>query len=175
MVQSSSPQAVIDYLTDYKQEREQRLIDLQDIDSARTRLRNSIARQKEINDQIDNLETLLKSDTGLLDQLDGQTGALIYSVNSNFSSVPALNDLSVIEACRHFATSLGQDNGQLTIGGAVIPNVLFTEHNAEAIRSKRLEQIKSLELESNKLEQQILKTKSSYRVTRRSKLESAKR
>ncbi|GAA4649794.1 hypothetical protein GCM10023116_20750 [Kistimonas scapharcae] len=104
VVQSSSPQAVIDYLTDYKQEREQRLIDLQDIDSARTRLRNSIARQKEINDQIDNLETLLKSDTGLLDQLDGQTGALIYSVNSNFSSVPALNDLSVIEACRHFAT-----------------------------------------------------------------------
>ncbi|GAA4649608.1 hypothetical protein GCM10023116_18830 [Kistimonas scapharcae] len=47
----------------------------------------------------------------------------------------------------------------MTIGGAVIPNVLFTEHNAEAIRSKRLEQIKSLELESNKLEQQILKDK----------------
>ncbi|KEQ19411.1 coiled-coil domain-containing protein [Endozoicomonas numazuensis] len=157
VVQSSDHHDIINYLTECKREYEQRLDALRDIDSAQTRLKANIARQNKVHKEIENLDTLLSSDRGLLDELDSQTGSLIYSVNSSFSHVRALDDPSVIDACRHFASSLGQDGKQLTIGGVAIPNVLFTEHSAETIRSEQKMRKQSLVSESVELDLKISK------------------
>ncbi|WP_299734247.1 hypothetical protein [uncultured Endozoicomonas sp.] len=159
VAQSSHHQAIIKYLAQYQKDCEERLDDLQNIDSARSRLQANLNRQKAINTRIGQLEALLTTDKSLLDELDSRTSGLIYSINTNFGNVPALKNAEVIEACQHFASALGRENEQLTVGGAAIPNTYFAEHNAEAIRLKRQEEIKTLDKEYEQLKQQITKDK----------------